>query len=158
MRIFSLRTRRAARVIAVTVFAAAFFAFIPYKHDLYSFAAAQGSKIYIYAGGITGDLENCRIREIRPYLEIETDADNYKRVLRCAEGVMYVTIEYKGSPDAALRYLNIKNKTVYGINGGELITGYSDSVSGRTLSGVNVQVYQKDGKVIIGCPTIYGGY
>ena len=74
----------------------------------------------------------------------------------------FITVKLTGSGEKLLKELDIKGLTVTKIAGGTLYTGWSPVVSGRDIAvgtrRVNVQVFISSGGVIVGSPTIYGGY
>lgn len=89
--------------------------------------------------------------------QITTDEKGAQAVRQTIEPLCQTAIFY-GDINAVLRYLKVCVKENLQIGGGTLISGYSGLIKGRTVKGVNIQIYQKGDKIYLGSPLICGSY
>lgn len=93
------------------------------------------------------------------YYELHTTVKKL-RSTKEAHFYSYATVEVYTDKDKVFETLNFQIKKQQHINGGIVYTGYSSSVKSKVLKkhGVNIQIFVKDERVLIGTPTIYGSY
>lgn len=70
----------------------------------------------------------------------------------------YITVIFDGDIEYVKRYLNIQSAEIMLLNEGELISGYCHIIGCSPVKGKNVQIYHKNGRIYIGCPSIFGSY
>jgi hypothetical protein len=115
----------------------------------------KGAQVLFYSGTLP-DIDADWLNNGINY-EIRTDYDNAGNI-RKAITPLFQTVILEGDISKVLRYLKISVKESVLINGGRLISGYSQIVNCREESGINVQVYCKESKIYVGSPVIEGSY
>jgi hypothetical protein len=153
--IFFMLRIRALRKFIFVLLCLFYIVIYPRPQELYQMDIFKGAQVLFYSNtlpDINVDWLNNGIN-----YEIRTDYDNAENI-RKAITPLFQTVILKGDIDKVLRYLKISVKESVRINGGQLISGYSQIVRCREEGGVNVQVYCKESKIYVGSPVIEGSY
>ncbi len=125
----------------------------PRPQELYQMSIFQGGEVLFYCDTLPPFKVNWLDNGIN--YEIKTGFDDAHKV-RQAISPLFQTVIIKGDLNNVLRYLKISVKDRAEINGGLLISGYSQIVKCRERNGINIQIYFKEGKIYAGSPAIEG--
>lgn len=158
---FNATSKRALRKAAILLFAAAYICCYPVPRELYQLGLACEGEVKFYADNLPQQL---------PCGDAVYNGINYEVTaglkqaaeLRKSLEVTYQTIVFKGGAEYVMRYLRPVIVEKQEVAGGTLYTGYCGMIAGRQIEykgrRVNVQIFEKDGRVHIGSPTIFGSF
>lgn len=142
------------RKLSTLFFCAIYIALYPRPVEVYKLPLPRSAQVLFYADEAPDS--DAVFNGIN--YEIKT---NFKQAKEIGKKVKpkYVTVIFDGNMDYVKRYLKLQNAESIAVAGGELVSGYCHFLkSRRTEEGFNVQVFHKNGKIYIGCPSIFGSY
>jgi hypothetical protein len=158
---FIQKGRRALRKAVILLFAAAYICSYPVPREVYQLGLASEAEVKFYAANLPQQLPCGSVVYNGINYEVTSSLKEAGKLRERLE-VTYQTVVFEGGADYVIRFLRPVIVEKQQVTGGTLYTGYCGMIAGRQITykgrPVNVQIFEKGGKVHIGSPTIFGSF
>ena len=131
-------------------------ALMPRPKPLY--AAVKPETVLFYTSASPEQNTRCSVTNTGTYYEVRLAAADIADALKRLPPYDYCTVTLKGSASRIIAALDVRQCARVLVAGGTLYSGYSPYLAKNTAERANIQIFEKDGKLTIGSPYIYGSY